>query len=224
MLLADDHPVLRDGLAAVLGRVPGLEVVGEAATGEEAVRQAQLLRPDVVLMDIRMPGVDGVEATRRLRVAVPDTAVLVLTMYDDDATVFAAMRAGARGYLLKDADHEEISNAIRSVVAGHAVFGPGVAQRALDLFAGSPSEPTSAYPFPDLTDREREILELLAAGRATGDIARDLYLSPKTVSNRLTSVFAKLGVADRTSAVIKARSVGLGEVGRGKQDHGGVRP
>ena len=208
VLLADDHPVVRDGLAAVLARLEGFEVVGEAANGEEALKQAQLLRPDVVLMDVRMPGLDGVEATRRIRGAVPDTAVLMLTMYDDDATVFAAMQAGARGYLLKDADHEEIATALRGVVAGQAVFGPGIAARMLDHFVGAPVR--DDYPFPQLTAREREILALLAAGRRTNDIAAELFLSPKTVSNQLTAIFAKLDVTDRTGAVIRARESGLG--------------
>ena len=208
VLLADDHPVVRRGLAALLGTLPGFEVVGEAVDGEEAVREAQLTRPDVVLMDVRMPGTDGVAATRRLRETVPDTAVLVLTMYDDDATVFTAMQAGARGYLLKGAEQEEIADAIRGVVRGQAIFGPGIASRLLDHFANPPAP--AEDPFPDLTPREREILELLAEGRRTADIAGALHLSPKTVSNNLTTIFAKLEVADRTAAVIRARERGLG--------------
>jgi len=208
VLLADDHPVVRRGLAALLGTLPDFEVVGEAVDGEEAVREAQLTRPDVVLMDVRMPGTDGVAATRRLRETVPDTAVLVLTMYDDDATVFTAMQAGARGYLLKGAEQEEIADAIRGVVRGQAIFGPGIASRLLDHFANPPAP--AEDPFPDLTPREREILELLAEGRRTADIAGALHLSPKTVSNNLTTIFAKLEVADRTAAVIRARERGLG--------------
>ena len=208
MLLADDHPVVRRGLAALLGTLPDFEVVGEAVDGEEAIREAQLTRPDVVLMDVRMPGTDGVAATRRLRETVPDTAVLVLTMYDDDATVFTAMRAGARGYLLKGAEQEEIADAIRAVVRGQAIFGPGIASRLLDHFANPPAP--AEDPFPELTPREREILELLAEGRRTADIAGALHLSPKTVSNNLTTIFAKLEVADRTAAVIRARERGLG--------------
>ena len=209
MLLADDHPVVRRGLAALLGTLPDFEVVGEAVDGEEAIREAQLTRPDVVLMDVRMPGTDGVAATRRLRETVPDTAVLVLTMYDDDATVFTAMQAGARGYLLKGAEQDEIADAIRAVVRGQAIFGPGIASRLLDHFANPPA-PAAAEPFPELTPREREILELLAEGRRTADIAGTLHLSPKTVSNNLTTIFAKLEVADRTAAVIRARERGLG--------------
>jgi DNA-binding NarL/FixJ family response regulator len=209
VLLADDHPVVRRGLAALLGTLPDCEVVGEAVDAEAAVREAQLTRPDVVLMDVRMPGIDGVEATRRLRESVPDAAVLVLTMYDDDATVLTAMRAGARGYLLKGAEQDDIADAIRAVVRGQAIFGPGIASRLLDLFASS-AAPVAEDPFPELTHREREILELLAEGRRTAEIAGTLHLSPKTVSNNLTTIFAKLEVADRTAAVIRARERGLG--------------
>lgn len=208
VLIADDHPVVRGGLRALIDSLDGLEVVGEAADGESAVREAQLLRPDVVLMDVRMPGLDGVEATRRIRERVPETAVLILTMYDDDATVFTAMRAGARGYLLKGAEQEEILAAISAVVAGQAVFGPGVAARILGHFEAPP--PAGPDPFPELTEREREVLDLLAAGQRTAAIAETLCLSPKTVSNHLTSIFAKLEVADRTAAILRAREGGLG--------------
>ena len=207
MLLADDHPVVRRGLAALLSTLEGFEVVGEAEDGEAAVRETQLTRPDVVLMDVRMPGIDGVEATRRIRKAVPATAVLVLTMYDEDATVFTAMRAGAQGYLLKGAEQDEIADAIRAVARGQAIFGPGIAARLLEHFA---NPPVAEAAFPELTDRETEILEQLAQGRRTAEIARTLHLSPKTVSNNLTTIFAKLEVGDRTSAVIRARERGLG--------------
>jgi DNA-binding NarL/FixJ family response regulator len=212
VVLADDHPVVRGGLRALLETLDGFEVVGEAADGEAAVRQVQLARPDVVLMDVRMPSVDGVEAARRIRDATPETAVLMLTMYDDDATVFTAMQAGARGYLLKGAEQEEIVAAIRAVAAGQAIFGPGVAAQVLGYFSSPPTGPAAAEapPFPELTDRERDILDLLAAGRRTAAIADDLHLSPKTVSNHLTSVFAKLEVADRAAAIIRARERGLG--------------
>ena len=206
IVLADDHPVVRAGLRALIGTLDDLEVVGEAADGEAAVRETQLLRPDVVLMDVRMAGVDGVEATRRIRELVPETAVLMLTMYDDDATVFTAMQAGARGYLLKGAEQDEIAGAIKAVAAGQAIFGPTVAARVLAHFAAPPA----ATAFPQLTDREREILDLLARGRRTGEIAQDLFLSPKTVSNNLTSIFAKLQVTDRAGAIIRAREGGLG--------------
>jgi DNA-binding NarL/FixJ family response regulator len=209
VLLADDHPVVRRGLGALLGTLDDVEVVGEVEDGEAAVRETQLTRPDVVLMDIRMPGIDGVEATRRIRKAVPGTAVLVLTMYEDDATVFTAMQAGAQGYLLKGAEQEDIVDAIRAVVRGQAIFGPGIANRLLEHFANPPA--TAAHdPFPELTSREKDILELLARGRRTAEIAATLHLSPKTVSNNLTTIFAKLEVADRTAAVIRARERGLG--------------
>lgn len=211
-LLADDHPVVRRGLRALLSTIEGIEVVGEAADGESAVREAVLLRPDVVLMDLRMPGTGGIEAIRRIRVAAPRTAVLVLTMYDDDATVLTAMRAGARGYLLKGAEQEEIVGAIRAVVGGQVIFGPEVAARVLDLFTG-PSPTIPAGAFPGLTPREVQILGLLADGLRTAEIARQLFLSPKTVSNNLTGIFAKLEVADRAAAMILARQGGLGGPG-----------
>ena len=210
MLLVDDHPVVRRGLAALLGTLEEFEVVGEAEDGESAVREAQLTRPDVVLMDVRMPGMGGVEATRRIRKAVPEVAVLVLTMYDEDATVFTAMQAGAQGYLLKGAEQDEIADAIRAVSRGQAIFGPGIASRLLEHFANPPSPVEADQPFPELTPRERDILGLLSQGRRTAEIASLLHLSPKTVSNNLTTIFAKLEVTDRTAAVLRARERGLG--------------
>lgn len=210
MLLADDHPVVRRGLAALLGTLDDLEVVGQAEDGEAAVREAQLTKPDVVLMDVRMPGMDGVEATRRIRKAVPDVAVLVLTMYDEDATVFTAMQAGAQGYLLKGAEQDEIADAIKAVARGQAIFGPGIATRLLEHFAVPPAQVAADEPFPELTPRERDILGLLSQGRRTAEIALTLHLSPKTVSNNLTTIFAKLEVSDRTAAVLRARDRGLG--------------
>jgi DNA-binding NarL/FixJ family response regulator len=210
ILVADDHPVVRGGLVALLRTIDGFEVVGEAADGETTVREAQLTRPDVVLMDVRMPGGGGVEATRRIRTAVPSTRVLMLTMYDDDATVFTAMQAGAQGYLLKEAEQDEIVRALRAVVAGEAIFGPGVAERVLGYFSGPVPSTSPEYPFPELTERERVILELLARGRRTSEIAAELFLSPKTVANNLTSIFAKLQVAGRAEAIVRAREGGLG--------------
>jgi DNA-binding NarL/FixJ family response regulator len=215
IVLADDHPVVRGGLRALLATIDGFEVVGEAADGDAAVRETQLVHPDVVLMDVRMPGLGGVEATRRIRDTSPDTAVLMLTMYDDDATVLTAMQAGARGYLLKGAEQDEIVGAIRAVVAGQAIFGPGIAGRVLDYFSAPPVP--AAEPFPELTDRERDILDLLASGLRTAAIAERLFLSPKTVSNHLTSVFAKLEVADRTEAILRAREGGLGQGSSGER-------
>ena len=209
VVLADDHPVVRGGLRALLESLPTYEVVAEAVDGEAAVREVQLTRPDVVLMDVQMPGVDGLEATRRIRAATPDVAVLVLTMFDDDDTVFAAMKAGAQGYLLKGAEQGEIDRAIRAVVAGEAIFGPGVAARVLRHF----SEPTTVrddVPFPQLTDREREVLDLVAAGHRNAAIAEELFLSPKTVANHISAIFAKLAVADRSAAIVRARDEGMG--------------
>lgn len=210
VVLADDHPVVRGGLRALLESLPAYEVVGEAVDGDSAVKEVQLTRPDVVLMDVRMPGVDGLEATRRIRSAAPDVAVLVLTMFDDDDTVFAAMKAGAQGYLLKGAEQAEIDRAIRAVVAGEAIFGPGVAARVLQHFADRPTA-THDVPFPELTDREREVLDLVAAGRRNAAIAEELFLSPKTVANHISSIFAKLAVADRSAAIVRARDEGLGQ-------------
>lgn len=208
VLVADDHLVVRAGLAALLSTLPGIELVGEAADGREAVKEAQLLQPDVVLMDVQMPEMDGVAATRALREAVPATAVLVLTMFEDDATVLTAMQAGARGYLLKDVGQDELAGAIRAVAAGQAIFGPGVAARVLSLASGS--GPVAPQPFPQLSDREREVLTLLASGLGTARIAERLHLSPKTVSNHLTSTYAKLQVTDRAAAIVRARDEGLG--------------
>ena len=210
ILVADDHPVVRGGLVALLRTIDGLDVVGEAADGAAAVREAQLTHPDVVLMDVRMPGLDGVEATRRIRAAVPETRVLMLTMYDDDATVFTAMQAGAQGYLLKEAEQDEIVRAVRAVVAGEAIFGPGVAARVLGFFNRTPAAAAPDYPFPELTERERVVLELLARGRRTTEIAGELFLSPKTVANNMTSIFAKLQVASRAEAIVRAHESGLG--------------
>jgi DNA-binding NarL/FixJ family response regulator len=209
VLLADDHPLVRSGLKALLGSVEGIEVVGEAADGAAAVELALRERPDVVVMDIQMPGQDGIEATRRLAADAPEVAVLVLTMHEDDESVFAAMRAGAHGYLLKGAEQEEIVGAINSVSRGEAIFGPGVAQRVLRLF----SREKAVEPFPGLTERERETLELMAAGASNREIAGKLFLSPKTVSNNVSYILSKLQVPDRSKAIVRARRSGLGRDG-----------
>ena len=207
VLIADDHPLVRDGLKAALAALPEVQVVAEATTGAATVREAVLHRPDVVVMDLQMPEGNGIEATRELRRALPSAAVLVLTMFDDDDSVFAAMRAGARGYVLKGAEHHEIARAITAVAAGEAIFGPAVATRVLAYFT---APPRPASPFPELTAREREVLDLLAAGRTNHQIAQGLTLSTKTVANHLSAIFAKLQVADRTQAILRARDAGLG--------------
>ena len=208
VLVADDHPIFRDGLAMLLTSVDGIEVVGTAADGAEAVASALRLRPDVVVMDVQMPLLNGVEATRKLATEAPEIGILVLTMSEDDGTVFAAIRAGARGYLVKGAEQEEIVRAITTVASGGAVFGATLALRIAESFAAGPTPPTDA--FPQLTAREREVLELLAAGRSNQQIAATLYLSPKTVRNNVSNIFAKLQVADRAEAIVRAREAGLG--------------
>ncbi|MEV6301499.1 response regulator transcription factor [Actinoplanes sp. NPDC051861] len=208
VLVADDHPIFRDGLAMLLATVDGLEVVGTAADGAEAVAAGIRLLPDVVVMDVQMPRLNGVEATRKLAGEAPGVGILVLTMSEDDGTVFAAIRAGARGYLVKGAEQDEIVRAITTVAAGGAVFGAALARRITEFFAAGPPAPTEA--FPQLTAREREILELLAAGRSNAQIAATLYLSPKTVRNNVSNVFTKLQVADRAEAIVRAREAGLG--------------
>ena len=209
VLIADDHPVVRRGMGALLASLDGIEVVGEAEDGAAAIREAQLLRPDVVVMDVRMPSMDGVEATRRLCTTMPSVAVLVLTMFEDDETVLAAIRAGARGYLLKGADQDQILAAIQAVRAGQLVVGPVVAARLVDALTGPP-RPPGPDPLGDLTAREREILALIAAGHGNATVAARLGLAPKTVGNHLSSIFAKLGVAGRAEAIIRARAAGLG--------------
>jgi DNA-binding NarL/FixJ family response regulator len=208
VLVADDHPIFRDGLAMLLTTVDGIEVAGTAADGVEAVAATVRLRPDVVVMDVQMPRLNGVEATRRLSAEAPGVGIVVLTMSEDDGTVFAAIRAGARGYLVKGAEQEEIVRAITTVAAGGAIFGATLAQRIAEFFAAGP--PTQTEVFPQLTAREREILELLAAGRTNAQIAATLYLSPKTVRNNVSNVFAKLQVTDRAEAILRAREAGLG--------------
>ncbi|MBO4240931.1 response regulator [Pseudonocardia alni] len=211
VLLADDHPVYREGLAALLASVPGIEVVGTAADGARAVAMAADTAPDVVVMDVRMPDLDGIAATREITTAAPSTGVVVLTMSEEDETVFAAMRAGARGYLLKGANQAEIVRAVTGVARGDVVFGPAMARRIVDFLA-APPEPGTAPPtvFPELTAREREVLDLLAAGRSNDRIAAALFLSPKTVRNNVSNIFAKLQVADRAEAIVRARDAGLG--------------
>ncbi len=209
VLIADDHPVFRAGLRALLSAEEGFEVAGEAGTGEEAVRLALELQPDLVVMDLRMPGMDGVAATRQIVHESPHIGVLVLTMFEDDDSVFAAMRAGARGYLLKGSNQAEVVRATALVGSGGAMFGPAIAQRVVEYFARPrPSQP--ALAFPDLTDREHEVLGLIAEGRSNASIASHLGISEKTVRNHVSNIFAKLAVAGRAQAIVRARQAGLG--------------
>lgn len=205
VIVADDHPLFREGLRAALEATPGIDVVGEASDGAEAVRLAADLAPDVVLMDLQMPELSGIDATRRILASRPDTHVLVLTMFDDDSSVYAAVRAGAKGYLLKGAGQRDVERAIRTVAAGEAVFGAAIALRLIAYF-----DTNRARAFPELTPREHETLELLANGLTNQAIANELRLSLKTVRNNVSSIFTKLRVADRTQATLKAREAGLG--------------
>ncbi len=210
ILIAEDSGPFRQGLRNLLQSVDDLEVIGEATSGEGAVRLADELQPDVILMDIRMPGVDGIEAARRIITASPHISILMLTMFEDDDSVFAALRAGARGYLLKGALKGEIVRAIHSVASGEAVFGPAIARRLVQYFS-TPQASLPAQAFPELSDREREILDLIAQHYTNLEIAGRLSLAPKTVRNHVSNVFAKLQVADRAQAIIRAREAGLGK-------------
>ena len=207
LLIADDHPMVRDGLRALFDELPDIEVVGEAANGREAVEGAVVHRPDVIIMDLAMPDVDGFAATSEIRRVAPEVAVLVLTMSEDDETVAKAMRAGAQGYLLKGATKEEILRAVTSVAGGEAIFGSSVARRVLARLTAPPPE---RDPFPQLTPREHDVLDLLACGLSNPAIAARLELSLKTINNLTSSVFAKLHVAGRTEAALLARDNGLG--------------
>ncbi len=209
ILIADDSAPFRDGMRAMLRREADLALLGEAASGAEAVRMAVSLQPDVVLMDLHMPEGNGIEATRKIVGQAPHIRVLVLTMFEDDDSVFAALQAGARGYLLKGADKAEIVRAIRAVHSGEAIFGPAIAQRLMGYFTALRRPAATQPPFPDLTDREREILAMIARGRTNQEIAADLVVSLKTVRNHVSNIFAKLQVADRAQAMDAARKAGL---------------
>lgn len=208
LLIADDHPVFRQGLRAMLDSNDEFEVIGEAADGDEALGRTLELQPDVVLMDLRMPGLNGIDATRRILEAKPNIGVLVLTMFEDDDSVFAAMRAGARGYLLKGSEQDDVVRAIRSIASGEAIFGPAIAGRLIAYFSSA-----NATAFPELTDREREVLELIAQGKNNQAISNELVLSLKTVRNHVSNVFNKLQVTDRAGAIVKAREAGMGRSG-----------
>jgi len=218
LLIVDDHPVVRDGVRAALHASP-IEVVGEATTGEEAVTRALALLPDVILMDLGLPGISGTEATRQVLAAAPAIAVLAFTMHSDDESVFSALRAGALGYLVKGADKAELERAVLSVASGEAVFlGPGVARRVLSFFSAAPAAPAPSAPsaltsltsLTSLTEREREILDLMATGWGNQVIASKLHLAPKTVRNHVSNVIGKLQAADRGEAVVRARRLGYG--------------
>ena len=211
VVVADDHPVFRDGLHMTLDDEPDIEVVAAVADGDAAVAATAKGTADVVLMDLRMPGVGGIEATARIAADNPATSVIVLTMSDDDDSVFAALRAGARGYLLKEADADDILRAVRAVASGEAVFGPRIADRVIAFFSTAGLRGAAATPFPQLTDREREVLDLVARGCDNPTIARRLFLSEKTVRNHVSACLTKLQVASRAEAVAAARDAGLGE-------------
>lgn len=209
VLIADDHTLFRAGLHALLNLFSDIHVVGEASTGEEAISKAESLQPDVILMDIQMPGVNGIEATRQIIHDSPNIGIIVVTMFEDDSSVFSAMRAGARGYILKEANEEEVLLAIRAVARGEAIFGPAIARRLVHFFS-KPS--VSSNPvFPELTEREREILNMIARGESNSEIAQELVLSPHTIRNHISNIFSKLQVADRAEAIIRARDAGLGQ-------------
>jgi RNA polymerase sigma factor (sigma-70 family) len=207
ILVADDHVLFRDGLRSLLRSMPEAELVGEATNGEEAIQLTVAFQPDVVVMDIRMPALDGVEATRRIVRECPNVRILIVSMLDDDASVFAAMRAGARGYVLKGADHAEITRAIRAVGSGEAIFSPAIAERMAQYFSGL--RPAVMEVFPELTNREREILQFLVQGLQNAEIAHRLSISPKTVRNNVSNILGKLQVADRTEAAIRALEAGV---------------
>jgi DNA-binding NarL/FixJ family response regulator len=210
VVIADDHPLFRDGLRLLLSSVPGFDVVGEAATGSEAIVLAHELRPQVTVMDLNMPEVNGIEATRRIVGEDPGANVLMLTMFEDDDSVFAAMRAGARGYLVKGSNQSQILRAIEAVGSGEAVFGAPVAHRMIEYFLRS-GAPGGVPAFPQLTERERRVLDLIASGQSNQAIAQKLVLSQKTVRNHVSNIFAKLQVAGRSEAIVRAREAGLGQ-------------
>lgn len=220
VLIVDDHPMFREGIAAILTVATDIDVVALAEDGATAIRLAAEYQPDVILMDLNLPDINGIEATRSIIGASPHIGVVVITMFDDDDSIFAAMRAGARGYLLKGATGAEIVRAVRAAGSGEAIFGSAVARRMLAYFGSSSSSSSVGVgnispplPFPELTQREREVLDLIAAGRSNSDIIRQLVLSPKTVRNHISNIFAKLQVADRAQAIVRARQAGLGSTG-----------
>ncbi len=210
LVIADDHTLFREGLRALLASVPDIDVVGEAASGQETLLKVAQVQPDVVLMDIQMPDLNGIDATRQILRTYPHMGIIMLTMFKDDDSVFAAMRAGARGYVLKGADQDVMLRAVRAVANGESLFSPEIAERLMRFFAGlKPAAPPEV--FPELTGREREILALIAQGDTNADIASALSISVKTVRNHVSNIFNKLQVADRTQASIRAREAGFGD-------------
>jgi DNA-binding NarL/FixJ family response regulator len=208
ILIVEDHPLFRRGLRTLISNVEDFEVAGEASDGDQAVELALDILPDVVLMDLQLPGQSGISAIREIIAASPTTRILVVTLFQDDDSVFAALRAGARGYILKDTDEEDMIRAIRSIAAGESLFSPAIATRVLAFFGSA--RPTAPDIFPSLTERERDILHLLARGRSNAAIATELNLSPKTIANNVSNIFGKLQVADRSEAIVRAREAGLG--------------
>lgn len=209
VLIADDHQLFRDGIRNLLLAADDLVCVGEAETGDEVITKASELQPDVILMDIQMPGMNGIDATRKIVRSSPHIAVLMVTMFDDDNSVFSAMRAGARGYILKGAKHDEMQRAIRAAGNGEAIFSPAIATRMMQFFAVAPPN-TLLDAFPELSHREREVLDLIAAGYRNPQIAEELMISSKIVRNHVSNILNKIQVADRTQAILKAREAGLG--------------
>jgi DNA-binding NarL/FixJ family response regulator len=209
ILIADDHQLFRDGVKALLRSAPDTDIVGEATTGEEAVSLAAEARPDLILMDVQMPDLNGIEATRRIVETDRQIRILMLTMFDDDQSIFAAMRAGARGYVLKGAKHDEMLRAIRAVASGESIFSPGIAERMITFFHTMRPE-VKNEAFPGLTEREREVLALIAQDYKNADIAAELVISPKTARNHVSNILNKLQVADRAEAAERAREAGLG--------------
>lgn len=208
VLIADDHPLFRKGMRTLLDSMPETDVIGEATSGQQAVEMALALKPDLILMDLKMPGGGGLSAIGQLSQHMPDARILVVTLFEDDESVFTALKAGARGYVLKDADEDEMMRAIQAVAQGEAIFSPAIASRLMDYFTATKTSP-HAEAFPDLTEREREILALISRGRSNSEIAEELSISLKTVRNHASNIFNKLQVADRTQAAIRAREAGL---------------
>jgi DNA-binding NarL/FixJ family response regulator len=212
LMIADDHKLFREGLKALFAVTDDIEIVAEAEDGESALKKCTELQPDVILMDINMPGLNGIHATQQIVEKFPQIGIIMLTMLEDDASVFNAMRAGARGYLLKGADPQEVLSVIRAVAEGQALFGPAIAMRLMNYFKElslRPSSPQLHTSFPDLTERELEVLRLISQGLNNQEIAQKLVLSPKTVRNHITNIFSKLQVADRAQAIVRAREAGV---------------